>query len=387
MLVFLFSCVEKELIPISESTGKPGVVTEISSVRTPGGAIISYRIPNDANVLSVKAVYTISNGKTLEASASFYGNQLELEGFTDTLEHEALLYTINRAQELSEPAIAKFRPMESPINKAIKTVTIESDFGGARYSWINEYRKPLTFEILTQDSTTKAMQIVRIVSSMIDTTSYTVRGYSVVPQKFGMLISDNFGNISDTIYPQGGKLTPLFEQKLDKKIQKVMILSGDITFSMWEGRDANMIDDDLSTFGHSNQSTVPGASFTLDLGKKAKLSRFLYFQRGDGGRWFKAGNAKEFEVYAYLGDEETPPNDWNEWVKVVDAQIIKPSGLPSDVSEDDIISAQDGNDFAFPLSLGSVRFIRFKVLTVWAQWNDSNTYWHPVEITTYGVYD
>jgi hypothetical protein len=363
-------------------------VTEISSVRTPGGAIISYRIPSDANVLSVKAVYTLTNGNTREASASFYGGQLELEGFTDTIEHEALLYTINRAQEISEPAIARFRPLDAPINKVVKTVTIESDFGGARYNWVNEYHAPLTFEILAQDSTTKAMQIVRIMSSMLDTLSYTLRGYQDVPQKFGMLISDNYGNISDTIYPQGGTLIPFHEEKLDKKIQKIMILPGDVTFTNWGGKDSNIIDDDLGTLGHSFTATVPGASFTLDLGKKAKLSRFLYYQTGDGGRWYKAGNAKTFEVYAYNGDAETPSGDWSEWVKAVDCEVIKPSGYEdATVTDDDIIYAQAGHDFSFPLSLEPVRFLRFKALTVWKFWNDAQNYWHPVEFTTYGVYD
>jgi hypothetical protein len=388
MFVFLFSCVEKELAPISGGTGKPDVVTEISSVRTPGGAIISYRIPNDPNVLSVKAVYTISNGKTREASASFYGSQLELEGFIDTLEHEALLYTINRAQELSEPAVAKFRPMEAPINKAVKTVNIETDFGGVRYDWVNEYRAPLTFEILAQDSTTKAMQIVRIMSSTLDTLSYTLRGYRDVPQKFGMLISDNYGNISDTIFPQGGLVTPLHEEKFDKKIQKILILAGDVSFSNWQGTNESIIDDDLATFGHSYTATVPGASFTLNLGRKAKLSRFLYYQRGDGGRWYKAGNAVTFEVYAYKGDDNPPPGDWSEWVKVVDAEVIKPSGSDgSTVTDDDIIAAQAGHDYSFPPTLEPVQFIRFKALTVWKNWNDAQNYWHPVEITTYGVYD
>jgi hypothetical protein len=388
MAVLLFSCTEKELTPISESTGKPGVVTDISSVRTPGGAIISYRIPNDPNVLAVKAVYTLTNGTTLEASASFYGNQLELEGYTDTIEHDALLYTVNRAQELSEPAVAKFRPLEAPISKAIKSVTIESDFGGARYNWVNVDRKPLTFEIMAEDSTTKAMQIVRILASTMDTLSYTLRGYRAVPQKFALVISDNYGNISEAIYPEGGTLTPLHEEKFDKKIQKIMILAGDVTFSNWEGKNEFMIDDDLGTFGHSYTATVPGASFTLDLGKKAKLSRFLYYQRGDGGRWYKAGNAQTFEVYAYQGEAETPQGDWSEWVKVVDAVVIKPSGYEDGtVTDDDIIYAQAGHDFSFPLSLEPVRFLRFIALTVWKNWNDAQNYWHPVEITIYGVYD
>ncbi len=60
----LQACTEKENNPISPATGKPGQVTEVAVVNEPGGAVISYRIPNQAEVISVKAVYTLSNGKS-----------------------------------------------------------------------------------------------------------------------------------------------------------------------------------------------------------------------------------------------------------------------------------------------------------------------------------
>jgi hypothetical protein len=91
-----------------------------------------------------------------------------------------------------------------------------------------------------------------------------------------------------------------------------------------------MIDDDFSTFGHSPNGpngNISGALFTLVLGKMAKISRFLYYQRGDGGRYYRAGNARFFEVYSYTGDpaDDNPSGDWEQWEKVADCEVIKPS--------------------------------------------------------------
>ncbi|WP_233567375.1 DUF4959 domain-containing protein [Parabacteroides sp. AM58-2XD] len=87
--------------------------------------------------MAVKCIYTLSDNVEREANASFYENKLKIQGYNDTLEHTAILYAINRAQELSDPIEVKFRPLESPLSKAIKSVTIEADFGGARFNWKN----------------------------------------------------------------------------------------------------------------------------------------------------------------------------------------------------------------------------------------------------------
>ena len=38
-------------------------------------------------------------------------------GYDDMEEHEAVLYTVNRAMELSEPVTVSFTPLESSISK------------------------------------------------------------------------------------------------------------------------------------------------------------------------------------------------------------------------------------------------------------------------------
>ena len=78
------ACTEKTLEPITDSLGKPGVVTDVKVESIAGGAIVSYRIPNSEDILAVKAVYTLSHGKETESVASFYENKIKIEGYNDT---------------------------------------------------------------------------------------------------------------------------------------------------------------------------------------------------------------------------------------------------------------------------------------------------------------
>jgi hypothetical protein len=388
-----FSCTEKELLPISASTGKPEKVDVLQIEPAPGGAIITYRIPENEDILAVKAVYTISSGRKMEATTSFYDNQLQLVGYNDMLSHEAQLYSINRAQEYSDPEPVMFVPLESSLSRAANSMSIVSDFGGASFSWRNEFGENISLEFLAE-SAGGDLQTVRVLTSTLDSLSYTIRGYEPKPTRFGVILSDNYGNETQLITPDE-PIVPIFEQRFDKKIQKIRILTGDMSFSNWEGRNEAMIDDDLATFGHSPNGpngNIAGASFTLDLGKMAKVSRFLYFQRGDGGRYYKAGNARTFEMYTYIGEpvngDENPDGDWSKWTKIGTYEIIKPSNSSdATVTDEDLIAAANGHEFAIPLSVGTIRYLRFKLLTVWANWGDGSNYWHPVEVTTFGVYD
>lgn len=383
-LCLLFSCAEKKLEPLDEPSGKPGIVTEVDVTPIAGGAIIAYRIPESEDILSVKAVYTLTNGRKREAEASFYANKLVLEGFNDTREYEAVLYTINRAQEMSDAVSVKFTPLESPLNKAVKTVNIVSDFGGANFSWKNKDRVMLTLEFLTEDDASKALITSNIISSGLDSVGYTLRGFPPEPRKFAMIMSDNWGNVSDTIYPATGSVTPYLEEKLDKKIMKVMILDNDQPFNLWGSLNEYLIDDNIDNFGHTANGAMPDASFTLKLGNEARLSRVVMHQRATANNsnlYYQAGNPLTFDVYG-CATEPSQSGVWSEWTKLMSCTIEKPSGLAyGQMSDEDLVAAIAGHEFSFPLG-GPLRYLRFVVRTTWTP--SVNTCIG--EVTCYGGY-
>jgi hypothetical protein len=187
------------------------------------------------------------------------------------------------------------------------------------------------------------------------------------------------------IYPENGYVVPLYETQLDKKIQKSMMVAGDVTWEHWEGRLAHLIDDDVMTVTHSNNNTVPGASITLDLGKKAKLSRFRFFQRQhEDFVPYNIGNPQIFEVYSSNEEGDSPSGDWSAWTLRKVCTVIKPSGAPvGQNTSEDVAAAKQGHDFSLPLDMPPVRYLRFKVMK---NWDTGATYTYFAELSTYGVY-
>jgi len=376
LVLILGSCTtENNLVPTSESLGKPGVITDVSVEAMPGGANITYRIPSSEDILGVKAVYTLSNGKKQEVSSSFYDNKLAIVGLNDMLEHTADVYVFNRALELSDPVKVSFTPLESPLSAVGKSMKIISDFGGAQFQWSNELKAPVVFEFLAADSIGQ-MVTRRISSSEADTMMQSIRGFAPQSRQFAVIVSDQWGNYSDTI---AKTIVPLFEEEIPKTDMSIMKLGSDASFTNWEGTDNFLIDDDTETFGHSANSSIP-APFTIDLGVNAKLSRIVMFQRLFSSDYYNWGNPKQFEVYV-SATKPAQNGDWSGWTKVMDCEIIKPSGLPVGTSNDeDIALAEEGHEFAFPLDLLPARYIRIKILSTWG----GTTFTHPAEIDVFG---
>ncbi|MCD8261864.1 MAG: DUF4959 domain-containing protein [Bacteroides sp.] len=62
-------------VPYGPDNGlAPGKIEFLEYESTPGGAIVKYRSPDDEDLLYVKAVYTLTSGRLMEAKASIYDN-------------------------------------------------------------------------------------------------------------------------------------------------------------------------------------------------------------------------------------------------------------------------------------------------------------------------
>jgi hypothetical protein len=369
-------CTEKTLEPITKSLGKPDMVTVNSTEALPGGILIRFTIPNTEDILSVKAVYTLSNGKTMQQDVSYFENKIEILGYNDTNEHTIALYTVNRAQEMSDAKEVKFRPLESPLVSIKNSVEILACFGGAEYRWENEFLYPINLEFYTVDSLGE-MQLQEIITSEIPSSNRKLRGYDSIPRTFGLVIRDNYENQLDTIKQT---VTPFFEERFDKKLMSIMRLNNDASFQNWEGTDYYIIDDDKSTFGHSPANSLP-ATFTIDMGVVGKISRIVFFNRLYSNSYYSWGNPKDIKVY---GRREAPSQsgDWSEWGEPIIVDLLrKPSGLPSGTDTDeDVAFATAGFNFDFPIDVEPLRYIRVSILST----QTGPTYTHPAEVDIYG---
>jgi hypothetical protein len=381
-LTTFYACSEENgREPLSENRGKPAPVTEVKARRIPGGAVLSYKIPDTDDLLAVKAVYTTSDGKQGEVMASYFVDTLKLEGFADTLQHTATLYAVSRAQVLSDPETVTFKPLESSLSKVMKTVRIAADFGGAVFRWKNKDRALLNFDLLAENDRGE-MVVTNVLQNRLDSMVYSVRGFAPEPRKFAVNISDQWGNQSGPIYPEGESLTPIYEEKLDKSKMQFLHLLGDSDYNGWGGMDIFMLDDDLSTFGHSSWMDGWPAYTTIDLGKKAFLSRIVVHQRLYESMYYNNVNWKKFKVYKSL--PETPAYDpAGGWEEVMECEIEKPSGMPvNECTSEDIRQAKKGHDFSFPRQMEAIRYIRIAATENWV----GGGYGFASEITFYGSY-
>ena len=80
MLLFVLIIVSCESDDKDDTT-PPGELTIMSTEVTYGGAIISYELPNDDDILYVRADYTNGKGEAVFRTVSKHVKQIEVSGF------------------------------------------------------------------------------------------------------------------------------------------------------------------------------------------------------------------------------------------------------------------------------------------------------------------
>lgn len=335
---------------------------------TPGGAIITYDIPDNVDVQYVKAVYENSQGKMSEVRGSAYINRLEIQGLGDTRERTVKLYAVNKKENQSAPVELKINPLTPPITTIFKSLKYEPGFGGFVVNFENEERNEISINVLYRDSATQNMMFYESFYTSLEQGVYPVRGLPAKENRFGVYVRDRWENNSDTVY---FSLTPWPEQLLDKKMFGNLNLTGDAVWSEWAGQPQYAYDDklDITNYAHTAYPLAFPHRYTLDLGVNAKISRFKFYQRPGEGILYEHGNPKSYRVYART-DNPSPgnPDDVMEgWTLVMECNSFKPSGLPvGQVSPEDEEYAAGGEEYEFPRDMGPVRYIRFEIVESWS---------------------
>lgn len=360
----VLSCSESPIGQQPTDATPPGPVSDVVVENIPGGAILKYTLPEDEDLLCVKALYHLKNGLA-EAKSSLYNDTLKVLGFGDTEPREVTIITVDRSRNESVPVKVIVTPEEAPVVSIGKTLDLIQDFGGVQGQWKNPNRDEVTIHILRQDEY-EDYQPLETFYTTVEKGKGATRGLDTIPANFGIYAKDRWGNVSPTIYK---KLTPLYETSFDKSKWRDAKLSNDIGEGVGWG--VGRIWDNIYGKGQDNGFSSPGGtgiwpqSITIDLGVLGKISRVQLFQRGDA-YIFGEGNLKSFEVYGAAKYDAT--GNWDSWSLLGTFESIKPSGLPlgQHSTEDDNVALYAGEDFIMPLDIPAVRWIRIKVLKTWA---------------------
>lgn len=384
VLLFAAGCKEEELGPLTNGGKAPGPVTNVTSEALPGKVQLHYNIPGDPELLYVKAVYETRPGNKMETIATFYNNGMVLEGFGNTDEREVKLYSVSRTEVSSEPVTITVRPLTPPVQAVFASLDFNGDFGGITARFTNEDSANVAIGVVTRDANGDAVQADMYYTNQ-EAGEFSVRGFDATEQWFGLYVRDRWLNYSDTVWR---KITPLFEQQLDKKLFRALKLPSDAnTFgsgplaNLWNDKVAGGSSSNNTWFRSANGSGVPHW-VTFDLGVTAKLSRFSEIPRGaedEPNLLYSAGDPQLYEIWGT--DNYNPDGSFTGWTKLMDCEVVKPSGLPVGVnSNEDLLRAQEGHQFKFPAGLPPVRYLRIKLVQTFG---NADYFWM-AEMTLFG---
>jgi hypothetical protein len=391
LLAVYWSCKKKDGYNdiVSKDGTRPGVVTNVQVTNFNGGAYITYDLPASGNVLYVQADYKINDVKTRQTKSSYYTDTIIVEGFAKVQDYQVVLHSVSRANVMSDPVTATVHPAMPAYLLIRPSIVLNSDFGGVNIRALNPLKKPIGVIFMAYDSTEGKLMIQDQHYTSVDTINYSVRGYAAVPRQFGVYITDQFGNVSDTLIQT---ITPLFETQLNKSLFFTYHLTSDSPIGygwelpyLWDGKT-----DGNSAGWHTNPGGIQPMVATFGIGVTAKLSRFVMWERPNEFT-YGHGNPKDFSIWtssvAAPADVHLPAfapvgTVLGDWINTGNFKFPDPpSGLqPGFTNAADMAFVAAGVNFNFPSNGPDVKFVRVCVADTWS----GGDFAHIMEMSFYG---
>lgn len=355
--------------PSGASTGKPQQVTEVTVVNYPGKATIKYRLPEDPSILYVKAVYTTSNGRAMEAKASYYVDSVVVEGFADGNTHEVKLFTVNRQEEMSDPVATTVTPLQAPIWKVLESLDIRNAFGGFKLSALNATRVPVGILIMERNVRGEwEINNDLSVYSSVDTIRSQVSGMDTIAVNYAIAVRDRWLNVTDTVFKT---ITPIYETEIDRSHfahyplpgDAPMVSNGGTVRGLWDNRYGWPV---LFTSLDASVSNQP-AVVTIDMGLNAKVSKvWLRPFQEISGLFYDYCTPKRFQLWGSSSPNPDGTLDAS-WTLLGTYEMKKPSGSAGKTETPaDVEAAKNGFFYEADLDAPRMRYLRIKNLENWS---------------------
>lgn len=385
--VLFFAGCKKE----GADTIPPKPVSHVKVKALNGGALISYQLPDDHDLLYVKAEYTNSLGQDVFRASSRFSNTIEIDGFNDTLSHNVKIYCVDQHNNQSVPVEISVQPLISFIYLVQQSIQIKPDLGGVKINWQNPLEKTVFVYLYSNDNN---QEKVHILSSSKAEEQFVIRGMDSVYYNFSTLVEDFNGNKTEKLYLD--RVKPLFEEKIDKS-SWTLVQSLSVNGNAWEGRTVNFWDDiidtkesaaDNSYFIINRDNNGGSLNFPLDividLNKNIILNRFVVWQRA---YWYIQGNNGVSADYYYYQNENLrsfklyASNDKQTWLLLGSFDIGDPKDANGNIPASKIQEAIDGHHFELEQASDPFRYLKFSITSNYG--SETNVYGS--EITLYGL--
>lgn len=367
------SCKEEQFnVQYPADKKAPQQVRNVTVENLPGSVKIFYDLPDEEDLLYVKAVYPLSTGATGESKASAFTNTMLIKGFGKSQPYTINLISVDKSKNESEPVSVQIEPLDSPIYDIFNTLKVLTAFGGFTVEWDNPAKENIIVEIMEADTINRFYNFLDVTHSAQVEGSYSLRGMDTTYTKVAVFLKDLYDNYTDTL-EVGVK--PYFEERIPMNNMKALPLPR--YFQLFgAGRDATLMFDDDPNSMYIRAGNTFGYMpwFTIDLGLKAVLSRFVHFHR-PGYEW-TLHNVREFEVWgtnsaSMAADQDMLPEVWREddnWILLGHFKSVRPSGggVGDPPTPEDMEFILAGEEFEFSLGLPAVQFLRFNIISTWS---------------------
>ncbi|MDR1223213.1 MAG: DUF4959 domain-containing protein [Tannerella sp.] len=378
LILSFFSCREEPVGRQPVDGDAPDPVSGVSWYATPGGAVFRYTLPDNRDLLYVKAVFSRDEGVESESIASIYADSLVIEGFGDTQAKEVSLYAVDNSGNISLPVTQEITPLKPNIYSIGDALELTPDYGGIRAKWINESGDEFVIVVLQKDSASDEYVHMEQTFSTVRNGDFGVGNNEMeaVEGDYAVYARDRWGHSTETKYYT---LTPLFLAEFDKSLFRETPLPNDGVVAgsqyisrLWDGVRSSF------TAIASGDGIMP-KSITFDLGITAQIYR-IHLLGYSGGEWvLRGGEPNVFKIYGCA--ELDPTGSWDSWTEICDHHGVKPSGLPlGQNSAEDIAMYNAGNMFNIDPDLPKMRYLRIRVYETWG----GSLAFELGEITVYG---
>lgn len=375
-----YSCKEDSLTDRIDKTAPAPAPIEKNSVTVkniPGGAILYYTIPDDDNLLYVKAVYETKAGTIREVKASRYVDSINIEGYGAAGNYNVDLFSVGRNEKNSDAVRISVSPSTPPVIDAMKSMKLSEGFGSVRGSFENPTRTPLTAVLMADMKGNGIYNQLRAFTLSDPISSFVYNGLDTIDVNVRVYLKDHFGNksgVADTT------LRPWFEQEIPKLKWSKYDLPSDFSmaaesestygmYRLWDG----IYNVRANTYATANTAPAHPYTFTFSLGQYAKISRFVLHHRLNFE--YSGKTPKKFELWA--SGVESPGDDLilsGNWFCLGVFHSKIPSGAKDGTTatnEDKAYANATGEQFYIEPSTETpnpylpVKYIRFRTAEVW----------------------
>ncbi|MDD3036549.1 DUF4959 domain-containing protein [Bacteroides sp.] len=364
----ILGCKEDEVrAPYGDNdTTPPKDVSNVTIKSIAGGAVLKYDIPDDPDLLYVKAVFEAKAGVVREVRSSMYIDSLVIKGIGDVNEHKVTIYAVDRSENLSKGISASIIPNTPPVLTVRESLLAEADWGGFRLSLDNAGKDPISIMVYYSNTETEGSILHNVYYTEQAKGPLAIRGLNALPSHFSVKVRDRWENESE---PYEFDLTPLKEVLLDAKRFKEMFIPGDVRFTFFGGGWDRFFNDNYSAgdFAHTDYPQAFPHPTTIDMGETVLLSRMKIWQRLVNEDFYKHACPRHFMIYGC--PENLDPYKEENYTLLMDGHLEKPSGgeFTDPNTSEDILAAEQGHEFLFENDLMKpVRYVRFISLASWS---------------------